>query len=115
MPNESWIDRFDKVVRRLNRDPGYREIALRRLLADVGPPSEYDLAAAIFERIQNGDLEAHYRVRSPETGAGLGEYADILEVPLEVRDPTSNLTFRLEPQRDIEVIYRRREAGHLRP
>jgi hypothetical protein len=56
----------------------------------VNPPSEFDLAD---------------RVRSPETGVGLGEYSDIADVPDEIRDPTSDLTFEVQPARDIEVVY----------
>ena len=107
MAAESWTDRFNNVVRRLNQDPGYREIVLRRLYALVNPPSEFDLASAIHARIHSGELKVSYRVRSPETGAGLGEYSDIADVPHEIRDPTSDLTFEVQPARDIEVVYRR--------
>jgi hypothetical protein len=34
-------------------------------------------------------------------------YAD---VPHEIRDPTSDLTFELQPAWDIEVVYRRSEV-----
>jgi hypothetical protein len=115
MPLEkTWTERFDDIVRRLDTEPNYREIVLRRLVEVVRPPSSAALAGALEDRLHRGDLAVSYRVRSPETGAGLGEYSDVLEVPREVRDPTADVTFRVEPERDIEVVYRRPALAALK-
>jgi hypothetical protein len=105
-----WLRRLDAEIARLRAKGSTREIDSRRLYALVDPPSQEAFVRAIAERIHQGIIRASYRVRSRETGTGIAEYPDMLSVPLEIEDPTADTRFKVEPFRDLEVVYRPSQA-----
>lgn len=105
-----WRAALDRVVSDIGKDRDSQEYDLNRIMRIVGAPTREALAAELTKRIQLGELKAVYRILSPETRSGIAEYDDFLKIPEQIYDETTDHTFQVHPNRDLEIVYRAKRA-----
>lgn len=70
-----------------------------------GAPSIEDLAYYAAQLANEGKLEVHYRVLSPETKVFLGKFDHMYEIPSRIFDESTDTYQKVIPSRDVEIIY----------
>jgi hypothetical protein len=99
-----WKKNLDIVVKEL---AGHKEeYDLDRIRQLVRPPNADALASELTERVVRGELKAFYRVLSRKTKKALLEFGKFKDIPEEIYDDKAGKSFRIEPSRDIQIVYR---------
>ncbi len=101
-----WRTALDRIVSDIEHSRDGQEYDLNRIMRSVDAPNQEVLAAELTKKVQLGILKAVYRVLSPETRSGIAEYDDFLEIPEELFDNTTDNMVKVQPGRDLEIIYR---------
>jgi hypothetical protein len=94
------LARLEKLSRRA---PG--EYTFSHLVERVRPASPEAFAAALVELEGTGVLHKVFRVESPFTHGGIGDFESLLDVPTEMHDPRSDQDIRVRPQ-DVRVVFK---------
>jgi hypothetical protein len=101
---EDWRGRLTALIDRL---PDGQEIEFDRILVRIEAPDRQALQDEIEAMGLRGKLRAVKRVYSPDTRAALFDLPLDRPLPLEVEDDWAGNTFRLVPERDVELIVSR--------
>src|SRR5690349_4092412 len=115
--NMSWRD-FASIAARFPADAqtlvrlygltgrgGGREYTFDHLYKLVQPSSPESLASILVELNSRGVIERVFRVESPVTHVGLGDFRSLDAVPPEIRDETVEEDLVIEP-RHIRPIFK---------
>lgn len=101
-----WQQRLKSLVSDMRRSERPVEYPFKRVFEIVDAPTSAALIEELTSLVGTGELKAVYRIRSKETGAGIGEYQKITEIPQTLYDETADREQRVELARDVELIYR---------
>lgn len=102
----TWRARLRNLVSSLDRSAKSAEYPYKRVQEIVKAPDALALNEELSRLVGNGKLDAIYRIRSSETGAGLAEYHNLSEIPTKLFDDTSDRYQEIVLNRDVELIYR---------
>lgn len=104
--SQSWRARLRNLVSGLSNGGKPSEYPLRRVQEIVDAPNVLALNEELSRLVGSGKLDAVYRIRSSQTGAGLADYHRITEIPDKVFDDSSDSYQDVVLSRDVELIYR---------
>jgi hypothetical protein len=101
---QQTIENIGHLLERSGTDAAY---TADELYDRVGAPSMTVLRRILVAMLDLGVLDTFMVVYSP-TGAGLGEYQSVKDIPREIRDPYSpgGAILRVHPS-DVKVFYKR--------
>src|SRR5262245_7323569 len=81
---------------------------VRHLLRELRPTSREELFKTLTGLVISGELNAVYRVISPETKVGIAEFTYDQDLPAKVFDNTAGAYVLVDFSTNVEVIYRPR-------
>ncbi|WP_327205835.1 hypothetical protein [Rhizobium beringeri] len=101
-----WRERLRTLVSDMGRSEKHVEYPFKRVLEIVDAPTAAALNEELTKLVGIGQLDAIYRIRSQETGAGLAEFHNLMEIPTQLFDDTADRYQKVVLGRDVELIYR---------
>ncbi|WP_454702862.1 hypothetical protein [Agrobacterium burrii] len=108
-PTVQWVQRLHRLISNMRASQQPVEYPAKRVVELVGAPNVKVLNAELTKLIGAGKLDAIYRIRSQQTGAGIAEYHSIMEIPDRLFDDTSDTYQDVVLGRDVETVYRARQ------
>lgn len=103
-----WVKRLHRLISTMSASRPSVEYPAKRVVELVGAPNVMVLNKELMKLIGSGKIDAIYRLRSSQTGAGIGEFHSITEIPERVFDDTSDTYQDVVLGRDVEMVYRAR-------
>ncbi|MCG3268221.1 hypothetical protein [Yoonia sp. I 8.24] len=100
-----WKNRLRKVVLEMKNGSRPESLTVPALREIVNAPSFEELSKYAAQLISNGEIEIHYRVKSPDTKVTIAEFGHLYQIPTRVFDDSSDSYVTVNPVRDVEVIY----------
>jgi hypothetical protein len=94
----------DAVLNLLRRNPG-REFTFQTLYLKLRPRTAESLALVLDDLARHGAIRRVFRVESPTTHIGIGDYPSIDEIPTRLFDRTSDQDVNVAPD-DIRPIFK---------
>ena len=104
MATKDWTGRLTDLIDRL---PEGEEIELDRINVLIGAPDRVAREAELVERVLSGELAVVRGVFWPEPRWPFVDMPLDRALPVEVEDDSTGDTFRLQPERDVELIVSR--------
>jgi hypothetical protein len=101
-----WTQRLQSLVSNMRSSQRPVEYPAKRVVELVGAPNVAVLNEELSKLIGAGQLDAVYRIRSHQTGVGIGEFHSITEIPQRLFDDTADIYQDVVLGRDVEMIYR---------
>ena len=92
-------------MKRLFAEAGTREYTFDRIFQLVQPRSVEALAAALEQLSRAGIVHRVYRVESPSTHVGIGDYDSITDIPNRLYDRSADEELEVDPK-SIRPIFR---------
>lgn len=105
-PTVEWVQRLHSLISNMRASQQRVEYPANRVVELVGAPNVAVLNAELTKLIGAGELDAVYRIRSQQTGAGIAEYHSITEIPQRLFDDTTDTYQDVILARDVETVYR---------
>lgn len=105
-PKGQWVQRLHRLISNMRASRQPVEYPAKRVVELVGAPNVAVLNEELTKLIGAGQLDAIYRIRSQQTGAGIAEYHSIAEIPQRLFDDTTDAYQDVVLGRDVEMIYR---------
>ena len=96
--------RLRKALLKLLQEPN-REYTFQSLYLKVHPQSAELLARVLDQLAQQGEVRRVFRVESPITRIGIGDYSTIDEIPSVLYDRTADQEINIEPT-NIRPIFK---------
>lgn len=100
-----WHSKLKKVFAEMRNGTRPTALSVPTLREIVDAPTVEALANYVVELVDNGQVHVLYRVTSPDTKITLAEFGRLYEVPSRVFDESSDSYFRVNPSRDVEIVY----------
>jgi hypothetical protein len=89
-------------------NPG-REFTFQSLFLKANPPSSELLAVVLDDLARGGKVRRVFRVESPTTHVGLGDFASIVDIPEVIRDEAAEADVEVRPD-FIRPIFKTQRA-----
>ena len=82
-----------------------KDYPVKRIYDLIHPRSQLALAKILNRLVEEGILRKIVRIESPETGGGLEDFDDILNVPSEIHDWRRDVDMQVTLD-DLKIIYK---------
>lgn len=105
-PTVQWVQRLHRLISNMRASRQPVEYPAKRVVELVGAPNVAILNAELTKLIGAGELDAVYRIRSQQTGAGIAEFHSITDIPQRLFDDTADTYQDVVLGRDVETVYR---------
>ncbi|MBW0370580.1 hypothetical protein [Ensifer adhaerens] len=102
-------DRMEKKILTFLANSPRREYSFESLYSNLQRPPPTTLAAGLAHLTTTGKIRRLYRVISPDTGIGIGDFQSIFDVPDNIYDDTSGHVVTVDPEKNLKILYRGEE------
>lgn len=96
------MGRLERLL--LERSGSRAEFTLNRLCELVKPNNRIEFALALGELVRLGGMKVVFRVVSPTTQGGVGDFDSFDDVPPEIHDWRTDTHFQVEPE-NLRTIF----------
>jgi hypothetical protein len=103
--NLGWKHNLRKVLLEMRNGSRPESLSVPVIKEIVNAPSFEELSKYAAKLLSSGEIEIHYRVLSPDTKNTIAEFGYLYQVPPQVFDESSDSYFKINPIKDVEIIY----------